>query len=373
MADDWQALGYSTTSVERASGQHNRKLLVIVEEASGVEDEIWDAINSLKFVKLLAIGNPLRAEGGFVRLIRKADKDRRDGIPPERACNAVHVSSRESPDADKDESPFGLADKTWIEASERDYGKHSLWVRSHIDAIIPDVSAESLLEERFLDWAAALPARPTSRSITRSTRPGGSRCDLGEGVGRDSSAIIVRDDDGILEVVLGSALGLAQAAYEIDRLSASTKSRTKESHMIRSALVEISLWSCLASASAGPSDTRERSALHPVDFVDLRSEAAWRLRQRTPPRRRRRRPQAPGIPQRLLDTAGAVLAQITLRIEAADLPPGGQEDWAFEQERLGQAAGPLARPGRCVDPEFRVLRHRWPKPNISIAGSSEGR
>ena len=42
----WQALGYSTTSVERASGQHAKDLLVVVEEVSGVEGEIWDAIES---------------------------------------------------------------------------------------------------------------------------------------------------------------------------------------------------------------------------------------------------------------------------------------------------------------------------------------
>jgi hypothetical protein len=40
LAPGWHALGFSTTSVERASGQHSPHLLVIVEEASGVEDEI---------------------------------------------------------------------------------------------------------------------------------------------------------------------------------------------------------------------------------------------------------------------------------------------------------------------------------------------
>ena len=58
----WQALGYSTTSVERASGQHAKHLLVIVEEASGVEPEIWEAIESLKYERLVAIGNPLRTK-----------------------------------------------------------------------------------------------------------------------------------------------------------------------------------------------------------------------------------------------------------------------------------------------------------------------
>ena len=38
IAPGWQALGFSTSSVERASGQHARHLLAVVEEASGVDD-----------------------------------------------------------------------------------------------------------------------------------------------------------------------------------------------------------------------------------------------------------------------------------------------------------------------------------------------
>ena len=37
IAPGWQALGFSTTSVERSSGQHAKHLLAVVEEASGVE------------------------------------------------------------------------------------------------------------------------------------------------------------------------------------------------------------------------------------------------------------------------------------------------------------------------------------------------
>jgi len=99
MRPGWQALGYSTTSVERASGQHAKDLLVIVEEASGVEGEIWDALESLKYSKLVAIGNPIRAEGRFVDLIRQADTDRADGIEPRKAVCAIQIPSTESPHA----------------------------------------------------------------------------------------------------------------------------------------------------------------------------------------------------------------------------------------------------------------------------------
>jgi len=38
IAPGWHGLGFSTTSVERASGQHAAHLLAVVEEASGVDD-----------------------------------------------------------------------------------------------------------------------------------------------------------------------------------------------------------------------------------------------------------------------------------------------------------------------------------------------
>jgi len=66
--------------VARASAQHAKNLLVIVEEASGVEDEIWDAIESLKYCKLDAISNPIRSEGRFIEFVRQADKNRPDQV-----------------------------------------------------------------------------------------------------------------------------------------------------------------------------------------------------------------------------------------------------------------------------------------------------
>ena len=104
-ATDRQALGFSTTSIERASGQHNANLLVIVDEASGVDDEIWDAIESLGYQRLVAIGNPILLDGRFISLIRQADQDARDGIPPRLGTNAIQIPSTDSPHADLEKSP----------------------------------------------------------------------------------------------------------------------------------------------------------------------------------------------------------------------------------------------------------------------------
>ena len=102
----WQALGFSTTSIERASGQHNANLLVIVDEASGVDDEIWDAIRK---PRIPAGSSPSAtrscADGRFISLIRQADQDARDGIPPRLGTNAIQIPSTDSPHADLKSHP----------------------------------------------------------------------------------------------------------------------------------------------------------------------------------------------------------------------------------------------------------------------------
>ena len=77
----WQALGFSTTSVERASGHHAKSLLVVCEEASGIEQEAWDAIESLGYERLVAIGNPIRADGHFALLSDQGDHNALENRP----------------------------------------------------------------------------------------------------------------------------------------------------------------------------------------------------------------------------------------------------------------------------------------------------
>ncbi len=279
VSGDWGALGYSTTSVERASGQHNQHLFVIVEEASGVEDHVWEAIDSLGYERLLAIGNPTRPDGGFIRLIRQAEADARDGIPARLSTNAIRIPSTESPHANLEKSPWGLADATWINSSYRKYGKDSLWCRSHIHAEIPTTAAEALILEAWLDHAANVQRKPLPGNhpihLTRRIS-----CDLGEGVGRDSSAIIVRDDWGVLEVVFGATLGIDQAAWHVARLKAKwsipderiSYDRIGVGRDMARELIKHGVKRAIGYAGA--------AAPMSSDFPNLRSEAAWKLRNR---------------------------------------------------------------------------------------------
>ncbi len=281
VADGWQALGFSTTSIERASGQHNPHLLVIVDEASGLEDDIWDAIESLGYERLVCIGNPIRAEGRFVDLIRQADTDKRDGIPDRLAVHAIQIPSTDSPHAHLEKSPWGLADATWMQGSFRRYGgEHAYWCNSHVHAIIPEVSSDVLFEPRWLDWATAYqrPPVPPNHSVHKTRR---MAVDLGEGVGRDSTSILIRDDWGILELVAGNSLSLSDAAAEVARLASLWRIPAERISFdclgvgrdFRNKLVRHGLGGAIGYAGSGKPQNRAM-------FTNLRTEAAWKARRR---------------------------------------------------------------------------------------------
>jgi len=217
----WQALGFSTTSIERMSGQHASELLVVVEEASGVDPHVWEALDGLKASKLIAIGNPIRATGGFVDLCDRGLSDANLGIPPLKAVRHINTPSTASPHAESEKSPFGLADKTWLDSMARKYGKDSLWYRSHVLSIRPKLSHERLIDPAHFDWCTSVRAKEGVEALRQAGKGGKRRisCDVGEGVGNARSVILVRDDVGFLEVVASAYKTPVDTADEIAALA----------------------------------------------------------------------------------------------------------------------------------------------------------
>ena len=69
------AIGLTAESGVSFQGFHGPNLLIIMEEASGIPDEIWDAAEGIAVSennKILAIGNPLQATGRFYQNFKRA-------------------------------------------------------------------------------------------------------------------------------------------------------------------------------------------------------------------------------------------------------------------------------------------------------------
>jgi len=72
--DEWVALGLSTNQPDRFQGFHAKHLLVIVDEAAGVKEDIFEAIEGVVtsgHCRLLLLGNPTLIGGTFYRSHRE--------------------------------------------------------------------------------------------------------------------------------------------------------------------------------------------------------------------------------------------------------------------------------------------------------------
>lgn len=108
----WFAAGYSTDQPERFSGHHAGPLLLIVDEASGVHEAIYEASEGYltsENAKVLLIGNPTRKSGTFYRAFHR----QRAG------WKTIHISAYDAPcftgEHVSDVAREKLVSRRWVE------------------------------------------------------------------------------------------------------------------------------------------------------------------------------------------------------------------------------------------------------------------
>jgi hypothetical protein len=265
----WNCLAYSTSKCERFAGHHRNDLFAVLDEASGVPDEICEAVSGLNPSCELWTGNPLRPLGTFYDRCRSA--------PDNPLANLIHISSLESPHIDLARSPWGLADRTWLEKSWNDYGKGSLWERCHILGMFPEEGFDQVIPAAWLDLA--------ERAIRVPSGKPRIAIDLGLGNGGDNSVIMAKDDNGLLAVehsnrwtlevtasraaLMAQRLGVpgSRVSWDVASIGADFANRLKA----------FGLHGCRPYLGGAVGTNR---------FANLRTVAAWAARQRLDPKRR---------------------------------------------------------------------------------------
>jgi integrase len=134
---DWLALGLSTDRPERFQGHHAEHLLLVIDEASGVDEQIFEA--SAGFLtspgaRVLMIGNPTKTSGEFFAAFHSAR-----GF-----YNTIHVPAKSTPAFTREKLPDDvkrrLVSKQWVEEHERKWGKRSPLYQVRVQAEFPSQS-----------------------------------------------------------------------------------------------------------------------------------------------------------------------------------------------------------------------------------------
>lgn len=285
LSPEWFAIGWSAKRPESFSGIHGGEILVVVDESSGVDDAIFDAIESLGYTSLLLLGNPLRATGHFRKLYELATA----GEPGYRG---IHLTAFDSPYAELTDDevkarglPRGLTTRTWIERVRRVYGEGSIYWTTRVLARFPDTDHDQLLPAGWVD-RCTLVARAGSSAPQIAV-------DLAKGTGADRTVLLVGDYFGLREVVESNRVDLPSAAVLVRGLQ--LKHGVAGDRVIYDAggwagpdfgrhLEQVGVFGADGYRGSGSGGSR---------YANRRSRAAWRLRQRMTPDRPVFRPPPP--------------------------------------------------------------------------------
>ena len=139
LSEERYALGLSADGADQFQGFHCENVLVVVDEAEGVDEEIYEAIDSVmtsQNPKLLLIGNPTSTAGTFHRAFHQ-----HSGI-----YKTITISALESPNVAKGSIEIpGLTTAEWVEERRVVWGEDSDMFRARVLGKFPRRGEDSLI------------------------------------------------------------------------------------------------------------------------------------------------------------------------------------------------------------------------------------
>lgn len=185
IAPDWFAVGLTTDSPERFQGHHAEHLLLIADEASGIDESIFEAMaGSLTAPesRLLLIGNPTRTSGEFYA----AFHSQRDFY------NTIRISAFETPAFTGEKISRSVArrlvSKKWVADHAKKWGEGSPLWQVRINAEFPSQSDDVVISLGDLEEAQHRELEPGLPLVLA--------CDVAR-FGSDETVLAVRRGDHV--------------------------------------------------------------------------------------------------------------------------------------------------------------------------------
>lgn len=212
IAPDWYATGISTEKPERFSGFHSAHILLVVDEASGVAADIYEAGEGFltsRNSKVLLIGNPTQPSGKFYDAFHK------DAA----SWNKIHISTFDTPaftgEKVAEQVALALPDVGYPVLMERAYGKESAVYDYRVLGEFPRASDDAVCKAWDVERAQRVEFEPGWPVVIS--------CDIAR-KGGDETVIVLRTGDRVRIVdayagkdqnwTLGRLLQIERQTYE---------------------------------------------------------------------------------------------------------------------------------------------------------------
>lgn len=147
ISEKWFAMGLSTDDPDRFQGHHAEHMLLIMDEAPGVDPKIYEAAQGIltqENSKSLLIGNPTSPSGPFFDCFHN------------RLWNSFYISCYDSPAIQDPKAYPSLTTQKWIDERKEEWGEHSPMFISRVLGQFPSEGEDTLIP---LSWCHKAVAR----------------------------------------------------------------------------------------------------------------------------------------------------------------------------------------------------------------------
>ncbi len=254
-------------------GFHGRWMLGLIDEASGVSRTLCNSIENLianEDSRLCAIGNPEDPTSEF-----------KDMCSPGSGWNVIQIKAWDTPnftgeDTISEEVKKELISKIWVEEKKRKWGERSFMYISNVEAEFPENTTDGLIP---ISWVRAAQARSLEPGLNPIKKLG-----VDVGGGSDKSTIGFRNGPIFRIVHKDQNPDTMQTCGEV-------VSHQRDLQTTDANIDSIGIGKGVADRGNELSDSGDapgqyhgvnvaQRANDPERFLNLRSEAAWGLRER---------------------------------------------------------------------------------------------
>lgn len=146
VAEKWFAQGRSVANPTSFQGVHHTDLLVLIDEAPGIEDAIHNAIASLTVAggnRRVMVGNPTEMAGAFHRAFQEGS-----------GWHRLHMSCLDHPNVvlDREVIP-GAVTRRWVEERKHEYGEDSPLYAARVLGEFPEAGSDQVFRAALVDRA----------------------------------------------------------------------------------------------------------------------------------------------------------------------------------------------------------------------------